>query len=210
MGAVQFIENLDRTALTISDQDFERKVEQSVSSIAERNTAPVKASRGTDNTMGRVQVSEKSTISQPRVTASDTSTIQPGKLALREKPYISQNLTASDENTAVDGLLKTMKRPLSSLGKIFSDDEGNSQPPDQQLVAPEQAISRLSPDIFKPPRHSDEAERRGQGGEDQSDNSPLMRKLRTEDAAAAAARQASAEAAQAERIQQAEHQNVVE
>lgn len=36
MGAVQFIENLDRTTLSISDPDFERYVETAVSAMAER------------------------------------------------------------------------------------------------------------------------------------------------------------------------------
>src|SRR4051794_5884111 len=37
MGAIQFIENMDRTTLTISDDDFERNVEAAVSAIAERH-----------------------------------------------------------------------------------------------------------------------------------------------------------------------------
>ena len=37
MGVVTFIENLDRTNLTISDEDFEKNVEQAVSAIAEKN-----------------------------------------------------------------------------------------------------------------------------------------------------------------------------
>ena len=41
MGAVQFIENLDRTALTISDEDFEKHVEASVAAIAEKQKAPM-------------------------------------------------------------------------------------------------------------------------------------------------------------------------
>ena len=39
MGAVQFIENMDRTSLTISDDEFEKSVEAAVSAIAERNQA---------------------------------------------------------------------------------------------------------------------------------------------------------------------------
>ena len=37
MGAIQFIENLDRTSLTINDDDFEKNVEAAVSVIAERH-----------------------------------------------------------------------------------------------------------------------------------------------------------------------------
>ncbi|KAK3048369.1 hypothetical protein LTS18_012952, partial [Coniosporium uncinatum] len=39
MGAVQFIENIDRTSLTISDDEFEKNVEAAVSAIAERHAA---------------------------------------------------------------------------------------------------------------------------------------------------------------------------
>ncbi|KAL1643745.1 hypothetical protein SLS58_004761 [Diplodia intermedia] len=38
MGAIQFIENLDRTSLTITDEEFEKNVEAAVSAIAERNS----------------------------------------------------------------------------------------------------------------------------------------------------------------------------
>jgi hypothetical protein len=37
LGAVQFIENLDRTTLTISDEEFEQNVEAAVSAIAEKH-----------------------------------------------------------------------------------------------------------------------------------------------------------------------------
>src|SRR4051812_39260411 len=39
MGAIQFIENMDRTTLTISDEDFEANVEAAVSAIAEKHRA---------------------------------------------------------------------------------------------------------------------------------------------------------------------------
>lgn len=39
MGAVQFIENMDRTTLTITDAEFEQNVEAAVSAIAEKHRA---------------------------------------------------------------------------------------------------------------------------------------------------------------------------
>lgn len=36
-GAIQFIETLDRTSLTVSDEEFEQNVEAAVSAIAEQN-----------------------------------------------------------------------------------------------------------------------------------------------------------------------------
>src|SRR5438046_2085945 len=37
MGAIQFIENMDRTTLTITDEEFESNVEAAVSAIAEKH-----------------------------------------------------------------------------------------------------------------------------------------------------------------------------
>ena len=211
MGAIQFIENLDRTALTISDEDFEIKVEQAVSTIAERNVHPVHPPSEAGPVAGNVQISEKSTLSQPQVTSQNTVAVEPQKFPFREKPYLAQNLSSSEDSTAVDGLLRTMKRPLSSLGKIFSDDDDTNRPPAQNLAPPPQPPRRLSPDMFQPPRHSEDLEASGRPSQEVSSPDPrATRNTKAEDAAAAAARQASAEAAQAQRIQQAEHQNVVE
>ncbi|KAJ8115493.1 hypothetical protein ONZ43_g4654 [Nemania bipapillata] len=45
MGAVQFIENMDRTTLTISDEDFEQNVEAAVSAIAEKHQSHLQHGR---------------------------------------------------------------------------------------------------------------------------------------------------------------------
>src|SRR4051794_11616834 len=39
MGVIQFIENMDRTTLTITDEEFETNVETAVSAIAEKHRA---------------------------------------------------------------------------------------------------------------------------------------------------------------------------
>lgn len=92
----------------------------------------------------------------------------------------------SDEKAAMAGLLRTIQKPLSTLGRIFSDDDtGPATTP------------RLSP----APRHVADAT-----SQQQQVHSPS----RTLSAEVAAARQASAETAEAQRIQQAEHANVVD
>ena len=61
---------------------------------------------------------------------------------------------------------------------------------------------RLSPSIFQPPRQSD--------GSDEGNGRPRIDPVKSFDVQEAAARQASAEAAEARRIQRAEHRTVVE
>ncbi|KAL8744449.1 MAG: hypothetical protein Q9190_003300 [Brigantiaea leucoxantha] len=223
MGAIQFIESLDRTSLTISDEDFEKNVEASVSAIAERHrdeelppTPPLRPS----------QVSEKSALSEPEIVprnsfeAEYSTPRRPissrGQL---DRPKGSEN---ADDGTAVGGLLRSIQKPLSSIGRIFSDDSlslshpnSRNQPglppglpprlPPALHNGPSTQASvqpRLSPSMFQPPRHSDEEHRPSLSTE-----TAQPRRMSVE---AAAARQATAEAAEAQRIQSVEHQDVVE
>ena len=72
----QFIESLDRTTLTVSDDEFEKNVELAVSAIAEQNREiEVRNSRPQGFT-------EKSSLAQPELTprnSLDTSSYSPGK-----------------------------------------------------------------------------------------------------------------------------------
>lgn len=192
MGAVQFIENLDRTALTVSDEDFEKHVEAAVSAIAERN-------KQEEILMHRdVQTSEMSGM-EP----TPHSSVEAAK-GSDEKA--TDSVDGTDEKAAVSGLLRTIQRPLSSIGRIFSEDGGSMQSSGglraQELSAhPPETPRRLSPAVFQPPRSSTELI---SSGEESRVRSP---RYSAEDAAA---RQASAEAAEAHRIQRAEHDDVVE
>lgn len=192
MGAVQFIENLDRTALTVSDEEFEKHVEAAVSAIAERNQQE-------DLLMHRdVQTSERSGMEPtPRNSV---------EAARGSDERATDYIDGTDEKAAVSGLLRTIQRPLSSIGRIFSEDGGSTQSSGglrvQELSAhPPETPRRLSPAVFQPPRSSTE---RRSSGEESRVRSP---RYSAEDAAA---RQASAEAAEAHRIQRAEHDDVVE
>jgi Rab5 GDP/GTP exchange factor len=201
-GAIQFIETLDRTSLTVSDEDFERNVELAVSAIAEKN-------REAEMRSPSQIVSEKSTLSEPTVTprtSMDASRSSPGKRPSRSA-FDGTN-GGPDDNDAVAGLLRSIQRPLSTIGRIFSD-ESNAPPARSGPASTPQASStpRLSPSLFQPPRSSGEQRR--------SDDRPREKKHGIQgdlklDAQEAAARQASAEAAEARRIQRAEHRNVVE
>lgn len=199
-GAIQFIETLDRTSLTVSDADFERNVEAAVSAIAEQNRE------------------HESLAEKPPIEPTTPS----GPLPQGAGPSRRDASQSSDDETSapVAGLLRTIQKPLSTIGRIFSD-EGDSGPPAPQdrplqpAATPQPGIAppRLNPNVYQPPRASSEGRRSGDerpapprektGGAQKN----LSRVLDAQDAAA---RQASAEEAEARRIQRAEHNNVVE
>jgi len=213
MGAIQFIENLDRTSLTISDEDFEKKVEEAVSVIAERHKEEMPSLSPPRHT-NHPQISEKSTLSQPEVIPRNSVDVE---YSTPQRPNSSRATNGSsmgsdgsDDTTAVSGLLRTIQRPLSSIGRIFSEDTPNlpQRPQGGGPVFHSNPPPRLSPAIFQPPRNSDE-ERRSEDLTRPANprNQSQERKINAE---GAAARQASAEAAEAQRIQRAEHRDVVE
>ncbi|RDL41908.1 Uncharacterized protein BP5553_01887 [Venustampulla echinocandica] len=192
LGAIQFIENLDRTTLTISDEDFEKNVEAAVSAIAEKHQAEIAEAPPT-------QLSEKSGLSHPEVTPRHS---MEGESSTPRKSTSSNEYSGDDEKAAMGGLLRTIQRPLTSIGRIFSEDSGSSQsgpvrtplPGNTPRTSPNPRVSTDGPQPQRqPPTHARQ--------------SSVQAKLTAEDAAA---RQASAETAEAHRIQRAEHANIVE
>ena len=213
MGAIQFIENLDRTSLTISDEEFEKKVEASVSEIAERHeeeeqvippaAPPAPPPRPT-------HISEKSALSEPEMVPRNS---MEAEYNTPNRPLSSRGTTdrrpgsnSQEDSNAVSGLLRTIQKPLSSIGRMFSDDipvshtQGSQSHLQQPIVS--NAPLRLSPAVFQPPARTN---REAQSPQETEQVHP--RQISAEDAAA---RQASAEAAEAQRIQRVEHQDVVE
>ena len=186
MGAVQFIENMDRTTLTITDEEFEKNVEAAVSAIAEKHQAnsPPISQQPTFNEKGQLQPAPG--MSQPSSGEHEPS-FPPRSSSLNDGGG------SSEETVPISGLLKTIQKPLSTIGRIFTDDGGQSP---SQEPAP---ASRLSQGLPPPPRGADP-------GDD--DKRPSSRHALS--AEEAAARQASAEAAEAQRLHRAEHTNVVE
>ena len=207
MGAIQFIENLDRTSLTISDEDFEHNVEIAVSAIAERHQdqAPPRNPP--------VQISEKSALSVPEVTPRNSLDAERSLPHQADSAYLSKERhlagPGDGDTNPVTGILRNIQKPLSNIGRMFSDQsppvERSREKP--QLIPPDPPPRRLSPAIFHPPRQSEEEERPELGLRQPE---VLRKKQDRYPAEDAAARQASAEAAEAQRIQAAEHNNVVE
>ncbi|KAJ5632579.1 Vacuolar sorting protein 9subgroup [Penicillium lividum] len=191
-GAIQFIETLDRTSITVSDEEFERNVEAAVSAIAEQNR-------------------ETEPVDEKNPNRSTT----PGALQSQPGPSRKDASQSSDEEVSapVAGLLRTIQKPLSTIGRMFSDDADSGSVQDRSphpATTPQPAPPRLNPNVYQPPRSSSEGRRSGDERAPPHHDSAKKNLSRVLDAQDAAARQASAEEAQARRIQRAEHNNVVE
>ncbi|KDB21467.1 hypothetical protein H109_06635 [Trichophyton interdigitale MR816] len=192
-GAIQFIESLDRTSLTVSDEEFERNVEAAVSAIAERNPDPEEPP----------SVPEKPSASRARETASQPSF--EGNSNLRQNEHSPPYSPVSDDNTPVAGLLRTIQKPLTTIGRIFSDDTDHSRersPFNQQSSATSENVP------YNGQRPDSDSWRNQEGSRGRDGKSPSL--ATHFEAQEAAARQASAESAEARRIQRAEHNDVVE
>ncbi|OAL67050.1 guanine nucleotide exchange factor Vps9 [Trichophyton rubrum] len=192
-GAIQFIETLDRTSLTVSDEEFERNVEAAVSAIAERNPDPEEPP----------SVPEKPPASRARETASRPSF--EGHSNSRQNEHSPPYSPVSDDNTPVAGLLRTIQKPLTTIGRIFSDDTDHSRersPFNQQSSATSENVP------YNGQRPDSDSWRNQEGSRGRDGKSPSL--ATRFEAQEAAARQASAESAEARRIQQAEHNDVVE
>lgn len=145
MGAVQFVENLDRTNLTISDKEFEANVEAAVSSFQERHQG--EAAEAAEKQRPAIPASqpsahptfnEKASLARPEVTPRHS--LEGERAGTRGSNYSSADdtNTESEDNAAVAGLLRTIQKPLSTIGRIFSEDSasmpqyGPPRPPNGQ------------------------------------------------------------------------------
>lgn len=182
MGAIQFIENMDRTSLTITDDEFEKNVEAAVSAIAEKHQAM--SPKGPQEQQQQI-FNEKSIPPESSYDGAGPSA-----------PRRSTDQNESDNITApITGLLRTIQNPLTTIGRMFSDDgasSSSSRPP------PPPPIGRPLGFPESVPLHNAGDDRR------RSDSRYAL------PAEEAAARQASAEVAEAQRLHRAEHANIVE
>ncbi|KAM3496559.1 hypothetical protein MY3957_000043 [Beauveria namnaoensis] len=198
MGAVQFVENMDRTSLTISDEEFEKSVEAAVSAIAERNQALSPTIRQ------QATFSEK-----PAWGAGGHSQGHDGASPSSARPSYDGEAEPG-EGAAISGLLRTIQRPLTTIGRMFSDEPASSPSSgtSSTRLHSSNVPPRSSQDGGSLPRRSAEQVRASARPQQQEQlQQPAPRILSAEEAAA---RQASAETAEAQRLQRAEHANVVE
>jgi hypothetical protein len=212
MGAVQFIEGLDKTSLTVTDEEFEKNVEAAVSAIAEKHAEAEASATPTHlqpTTLGHRRMpsphyhhlSEKGAPVRPEITTRNS--MEAERAVPRRSTSVKERKTEGDqpeeENAAVAGLLRTIKRPLSTIGRIFSDTDTHNAPASSGPVA----TPRSTP---QPPRPSNEFPGQSEKSRPSHDEQQRQR-LSAEDAAA---RQASSEAEEARKIQRQEHKVVVE
>lgn len=214
MGAVHFVENLDRTSLTISDEDFEANVEAAVSVIAEKSrgtsapAVPMRLRRAPPASF----LFDKSAPSQPEIVSRHSIEAEYSSPEIPPGSHRRSERAPNDfiDTSAVGGLLRSIGKPLSNIGRIFSDDcdqSASSKSPDHSPRSPQS----LTPAVFQPPRLD--------GEEDgvvpsQKQSQPSSEHVGTQDettlADETAARQERAETVEAIRIDRAEHDNVIE
>ena len=234
MGAVQFIENLDRTNLTITDADFEANVEAAVSSFQEQHrqeqVEKKLPSLPPSQPSAHPTFNEKASLAHPEVTPRHSLEGERSRRMPLRNTDPPSGSEGEDENAAVAGLLRTIQKPLSTIGRIFSDDP-NSQtaaadnrppstpqpgssprPPRGSSMQPQTQISNGLPPIPGPQTRPGSLPPQQQlPGAGNTAPGVLAGADRTRlSAKESAARQASAEAAQAQQVTQAEHRTVVE
>ncbi|KKA26291.1 hypothetical protein TD95_001756 [Thielaviopsis punctulata] len=228
MGVIQFVENMDRTTLTISDEEFEKNVEEAVSAIAEKHRlespplpplppgAPTSlAEKVTLAVAGSALAGASSSSRQTDAGSSSATAPSTPKPAapLTPQPADPASPMTPDQPAPLATLFQTIQKPLTTFGRtIFGDDPGSpaSPPPPpppplprrisgMRLVSSESRMADAAP--LEAPFTPEEAPVRGA-----AEQGPA-RGLSAEEAAA---RQASAEAAEAQRLQRAEHADVVD
>ncbi|KAK1983629.1 hypothetical protein LZ30DRAFT_780438 [Colletotrichum cereale] len=189
MGAIQFIENMDRTTLTITDEEFEKNVEAAVSAIAERHRldSPAVAQEPV--------FSEKMGFQQGDSSGRPSLDMMGESSTPRRSTSSNEGSKEVDDQAPISGLLRSIQKPLSTIGRMFSDEPSPAPPP-----VPSSASRPPGPPERLSPRPSMEIPPDGQ----QPASRPHL------SAEEAAARQASAEVAEAQRLSRAEHNNVVE
>ena len=206
MGAIQFIENMDRTTLTISDEEFEANVEASVSAIAEKHLSeypyPPPSQSEKPESLQPLRPGEPSS-SSARASLDVDGALRPStprRSMSSNEGGDSAESSAGDEKAAISGLLLSIQKPLSSISRIFSEEPSSSG-------------ADADPGVANPAR-TPQPERGGRGGgggrgdgADDDGERPARKFLSAEEAAA---RQASAETAEAQRLHQADHANIVE
>lgn len=160
--------------MTISDEDFEKNVEASVSQIAEGHVA------------------ESLQSNNPGVFVTDDSErshhTAPPPLPKRSRSPLP-GTDSDEEHAAVAGLLRTIQKPLSTIGRLFSDDNSYSAATNQSgPPSTPQPPRKLSPLNVSQPAESS------------TGPPPTPTRISQMSAEDSAARQASKEAEEARKI----------
>ncbi|KAI1254990.1 hypothetical protein MGN70_003053 [Eutypa lata] len=199
MGAVQFIENMDRTSLTITDEDFEKNVEAAVSAIAEKHRAEEQTTAAQQSS-----IQEKPSLHSSGPSSARPSLDVDGGSRTPRRSVSNDGNDPSNDDGAFPGLLRTIQKPLSTIGRIFSDEPSGAAGPSTSTPS----RNPQPPELIPIPTSGRPSPRPSmEGGQPPPPPMHMRQQLSAQEAAA---RQASAESAEAQRIQRAEHNNVVE
>lgn len=262
MGAIQFIENMDRTTLTISDEEFEANVEAAVSAIAEKHRleSPVlqpqtqgpsdptqlsEKSRGASGTTS-ARAGPQSTRNSTEKPSSSSSSARPSFDGAPQTPGAStprrsgEGAAGPDSGQSEDAgqampianLLRSIQKPLSTIGRMFTDEGsaavGSGSPStasaSASLLGTNPSARARTPDgrtrplssiagtgtVGQRAKSTSSAHQAGGGEAVVRPRSSRNASTSVLSAEEAAARQASAEAAEAQRLSRAEHATIVE
>lgn len=237
-GVMSFIETLDRTNLTISDEEFERNVEAAVSAIAEghrteeyeamtanalppsQTASPQLASSPVMGSGILPSFSEKAAPLRPEVTPRNSSEAERSS-PRRRRPGTDTATTTAPTSTPgasddlASGLLRTIQRPLTNIGRIFGDDPSSQQPSSR-------SSDSAGPPPTSPPAQRDDSEmlrffagsRSRQPSAHRAANKQQQQQPPQESdpsiGVEEAVRQASKDDAEVHRMRSAEHRVVVE
>jgi hypothetical protein len=203
-GAIQFIENLDRNSLTCTEEEFEQSVEAAVKKIAEKRDPVSPVLTAEDSKAGGDASADVPTRRSTELEGRRSS-------GFRDENAQASNGGPEEERAAVAGLLRTIQKPLSTIGRIFSEDVSSSSHQQQSSTLTADTGPAVTPLPGNTPRgtpspRSEAALNRRPSAEVPKHNQPTESSMTAEESAA---RQASAELAEAAKIQRQEHENVV-
>ncbi|KAI5284168.1 hypothetical protein KEM54_001549, partial [Ascosphaera aggregata] len=211
-GAVQFIETLDRTSLTIGDEEFEKNVEAAVSAIAERDQERKRSSLEAQEREREGQ-GERTRRADSQRRAIRNTDIGSGNSS---RPRRDSNNDNDHDESPVTGILRSIQKPLSTLGKIFTDESDSSA--DQ--YSPPSSPLRPPPDPSRPLLARPFAGEQGAQVNRRQETNAQPHRLSEEEVRArhasqqeirrATSREETVIAAEARRIQRNEHRDVID
>lgn len=215
MGVLSFVENIDRTNLVVSDEEFEQHVEAAVSAITSSHSPSESLDKSADTTPplpqnpivlspgAQLHPSDKSALSKAEVTprhSSEAERISPRRNASARLSEKESGTSSPSESTVASGILRSFSKPLSSIGRMFSDDSNASK----MRATSAQSVNKGDP-APRPETASNNNAIAVDGAENPFDKGRDIGGI-----ADAESRRASAEMAEAQRLRAKEHRIVVE
>lgn len=191
-GAVSFIETLDRSSLSISDEEFNKNVDISVKNMADKSMSALEVANLNINPP-RTPVQTYATSPQ-RVDSPKSNLVDVSDAAQRKTPTSGRSTPGAGlaPSTVLQNSAGLLAAPFKSLGRLFESEPTSPAP------TPTPESQSLQPEPIHPTPTYPEDKKEG----DKKSHKPSPEEL--------AARQVSAEEQEARRISQLEFDSVVE